>query len=118
MGGNLGCALSAEGTIDCWGIDAYDMLDPPTGIYDSLSIGANSGCVLNSDNLPTCWGLGSPARPHLGQGIVPDGIRFHTLSVGAYHVCGVRLDETITCWGAGSPTDPAGPFNAGQASPP
>lgn len=118
MAGGLACALNAEQTIQCWGVDVYDMLSPPTGLFTTISIGANSGCAIATTGQTSCWGLGSPARPHLGQGIVPSGIRLQSMSVGAYHVCGRRVDGTIACWGAGSPNDPAGPFNAGQATPP
>jgi hypothetical protein len=118
MGGQLACAINAERNLQCWGIDAYDMLDPPTGVFEHLSIGPNSGCAIAPNGVPTCWGLGSPTRPHFGQGIPPSDITFQSVSVGAYHTCGRRVDGTMSCWGAGSPGGQAGPFNAGQASPP
>ena len=76
------CAIAADDTLACWGLDepgqteapagSYkSVADAPPGAYKFVAVGGAQSCAIASDDILTCWG---PAgRP-------PVGIRWNSSS--------------------------------------
>ena len=50
------CALTADGTVVCWGDDTHGQLFEPDGQYRAVAAGARHTCAIRSDNTIECWG--------------------------------------------------------------
>jgi alpha-tubulin suppressor-like RCC1 family protein len=84
------CALAGDGTVSCWGNDAWGQAQAPADLLDSITDGAvlNSCGVVGSTAF--CWGLDSA---------IPDDT-FSLISGGAWRAnCGVTGDGALRCWG-------------------
>ena len=99
-GGLHTCGVRTDGTVACWGSDAYGQASPPAGTFRQVSAGAYSTCGVKTDGTVACWG-------NSGQSSAPAGT-FRQVSAGNYSTCGVRTDGSLACWGsdgkAGVPT--------------
>ncbi len=111
-GSGHSCALRADRTVSCWGLDNYGQLgdgrtfpntnapQPVRGLTDVIDVVAaqNDVCALRSDRTVLCWGrMTSSAVPQQVAGI-DDAT---ALTAGAEHVCALRADRTVACWGDG-----------------
>lgn len=66
------CALTANGDVECWGLNAYGRL--------------GDGTTVNKN---------APSKV-----VFPDGVRITALSKGiAAHTCGIDRDAALWCWG-------------------
>ncbi|MFZ4719651.1 MAG: fibronectin type III domain-containing protein [Ilumatobacteraceae bacterium] len=76
------CAILDNGTVKCWGSNAFGQL----GVGDTTDRGDGPGEM--GDNLPTVA---------LGTGRTAVAI-----SVGRYHACAILDNGTVKCWGSGN----------------
>lgn len=121
-GAHLTCAVRADGTLGCWGLNAAGESVPPGGTFtavsgngwydpvgDSRSWAHDLTCAISGAGSIVCWGDdGAPAR-------TPPAGTFTALDVRSDHGCAIRSDATVACWGsdwAGAATPPAGTFLA------
>ena len=106
------CGLKADGTVGCWGGNAYGQSSPPAGRFLSVSAGEYHSCGLRTDGSVACWG--NSANGRLGTEAERAG-PFVSVSAGQYQTCAVRTNGNAFCWGAigedvGQATAPAGTF--------
>lgn len=108
IGGTHHCALSADGSIACWGTSNNGAQNVPTtpenSDYAQVVVGHQHTCALKNDGAPVCWGISqtSPgAYNDHGQSVAPRDT-FRQLAAGGYHNCGLLADGTVHCWGAGT----------------
>ena len=96
------CGITdGDSEIVCWGrADLYDVTIPPTGSFDSVTLGETHACALKSDGTVECWGNSANHRniPPTDAGSV--AVEFSTISAGRNYTCGIRQDDSrIQCWG-------------------
>jgi len=141
-GTGFACVLeSMTGSIHCWG-DAGEpyttcirgapqegQLEPPSGVFTSISSGPWHSCAVRADHGVACWGARAPGAPptkstcnqrfNYGQSSPPAG-SFASVSAGELTTCAVRMDGTLACWGAGQSATGCGTDvdGCGQALPP
>jgi len=119
VGSSHACAVLSDGTVNCWGYNAYGQLGDGTttnrttpvavsGISNATDIftGVYHTCAVLSDNTAKCWGYN--AYGQLGDGtttqrttpVAVSGLSTATkIGGGAYHTCAVLSDNTMKCWG-------------------
>ncbi len=113
------CAAKTDGTVACWGRNAYGQLGNGTNTLAKLPVdvadlsgvtalvgGWDNTCALNSDGTVACWGANGNGELGLGGGAarntpttIPDLGGVTALGGGAYHNCAVKDDGTAECWG-------------------
>lgn len=113
------CALRADGTVVCWGNNAFGQLGDGTnsssqapvavvGIQDASAVVAGpygSSCAVVADGV-RCWGRndfgqlgdGTTASSNVPVAVagVPDAVE---VALGAVHGCASLTDGSATCWG-------------------
>jgi hypothetical protein len=122
-GGLHTCVRMSDGTVRCWGFNAYGQLglgnsnDSPTpqpvsGLSRVVQIasGFTHTCAVRDDHTVWCWGRNDSYQ--LGDGTtvaklapaqVP-GLSAQQVAAGEYQTCALLLDGTVKCWG-NVPTD-------------
>ena len=119
LGGFHGCALRADGTVACWGVNtgfelgnesAGDFPKAPVAVEGlsnvvSLSAGSHT-CAVIADGTVWCWGSNTDGE--LGSGVksrreLPTQVRglaaAESVAVGQGTSCAVLRDHTVRCWG-------------------
>jgi alpha-tubulin suppressor-like RCC1 family protein len=118
-GGDHTCAVMADGTVRCWGYNAYGQLGDgstdrrltPVSVAGistatSITVGEYHSCALLTGGSIRCWG--GNATGALGDGTTADsltpvavsGISTATaVAAGDRHTCAVLADHTVRCWG-------------------
>jgi alpha-tubulin suppressor-like RCC1 family protein len=113
------CAVLANGTVACWGLNGNGQLGngtitdasapvPVSGISTATAIaaGAYHTCALLANGTVACWG--SNGNGQLGNGTTTDasapvpvsGISTATaIASGFFHTCALLTDGTVACWG-------------------
>lgn len=131
------CALLADGSLQCWGDNAFGQLGDgsttPSAVATTvmgiagatmLSAGWDHTCAILADQTVKCWGNNWTGQ--LGDGTTTSaltpvsviGISGATvLAAGAYDTCAVLTDHTVKCWGmnyhsqgGGTPANPYMPL--------
>jgi len=119
LGASHSCALTAYGTLYCWGANTSDQLglgaaagnykttpnQVGTHNYWTEIVGGNSHtCGLMEDML-YCWGLNTNGQLGLGNNdnkdtptMVGDAIWMY-ISAGDNHSCGLQQTSSLWCWG-------------------
>ncbi len=106
------CGVRIDGTVSCWGSDAYGKATPPEGEFASVSAAEHHTCGVRTDGTVFCWGSDA-----YGKATPPEG-EFVSVSAAEHHTCGVKTDGTVACWGAnryGRATGPEGEFGSVSA---
>ena len=120
-GGAVSCAVRANGTISCWGSNAYNRMGnsealsanptplPISGIYDAVGVaaGSNHTCIVRQGGSVSC--LGSNIYGELGDGqsdlftseqvkvvSIDDAV---DLSSSLHHSCVLHSTSEVSCWG-------------------
>ena len=114
------CALFADGTMKCWGYNAYGQLGDFTTLNRSTPvsvIGVTSGtsiatspyasCSVDSNHHAQCWGgntygIQGSGFSDSGQTLIQDvpnlsGVT--QLEAGFGHTCALLADQSVQCWG-------------------
>jgi alpha-tubulin suppressor-like RCC1 family protein len=123
VNGDHGCALSAGGTVQCWGENTDgEAGNGTTGNYQNVPVSVSSltgvralsagyfhSCAVLSNGTAKCWGgnlqgqLGNnsftaQSTPGAVSGLSSISIAGRLIG-GGYHSCGVEPDGTLKCWG-------------------
>ena len=116
----FGCALSDDGTAQCWGANDKGQLGigsidssshgvaPVSGNlrFRSLRAGFNTVCGVTGTGDAFCWGagdwgqlgngrIGHSARPVAVEG----GLKFQAVAPGGTLTCGLSVGGELYCWG-------------------
>jgi alpha-tubulin suppressor-like RCC1 family protein len=116
------CAIQADNTVACWGIDAANKANllptttsTPTPVKDlgavqTMSAGTFHSCAVTSDERVACWSIHA-CQAACGETKQPDGaFANHALTltdlqgvagiaVGRTHACAFNLAGNAACWG-------------------
>ena len=133
------CALSATGTISCWGSNGYGQTTVPAGTYRQVTAGAFHTCAVSTAGARSCWGSVTNLRLRFhtcavssgtvscsgsnvyGQTNAPTTGTYRQVTTGRFHTCALSATGTITCWGsnaAGQTNAPAPPAPPPPPPPP
>ena len=120
-GGAVSCAVRENGTISCWGSNAYSRMGnsealsanptplPISGIDDAVGVaaGSNHTCIVRQDGAVSC--LGSNIYGELGDGqsdlFTSEQVKVVSiddtvdLSSSLYHSCVLHSTSEVSCWG-------------------
>jgi len=125
LGSNHSCAVSASGSVQCWGKNTSGQLgfgynsrfvSSPTsvpGLTDvaSLVSGSLHMCAALVSGAVKCWGNNGSGQLGLGYTtkdypfgvssptVVPGLTDVSSLISGGYHSCAVLVSGLVTCWG-------------------
>jgi alpha-tubulin suppressor-like RCC1 family protein len=123
VGGNSACVVRSDGTVWCWGDNAFGQLgngttqnsNIPVQVPDLTNVaqvecGDSFTCALSRTGAITCWGdMGADLPKGFGAKVDAFGDRpsrvFETesgkrISATKHHACVVRTDGTAFCFGA------------------
>jgi hypothetical protein len=117
IGDDHACVLGEDGTVKCWGANAYGQLgdgtevsrETPVRVKDvsnaqSVTSGGHHSCALLKDGTVSCWGMGGTQgsdAPSSGTPLLVPGVdRVTMIAAGGGYTCALREDETVWCWGA------------------
>ena len=87
------CALISDGTVQCWGGNAYGQATNQDGPFIQISAGNLHTCGLKSDGSVVCWGLNFSGQSDGQAG------PFTQVSAGVGNTCGVKTNGDVYCWG-------------------
>ncbi|WP_169337336.1 putative Ig domain-containing protein [Rudaea cellulosilytica] len=91
---NHQCGLRDNGTIECWGDNAFGQINAASGTFRAFSVGWNHACAIRGNGTLACWGSNVD-----GQTESPSGA-FVQVSAGNTFTCAIRDNGTRTCWGS------------------
>jgi alpha-tubulin suppressor-like RCC1 family protein len=121
--GNASCAVSGDGTIKCWGLNADGRLGVGNANYQQrtpavvqgmsnvmkLAMGYDASCAIKTDSTLWCWGSnyfgqvgdGSyQSRPAAVQMLGLTGVK--DVASGGSHSCAIDSGGKVLCWGLGA----------------
>ncbi|MGB1461289.1 MAG: S8 family serine peptidase [Candidatus Thalassarchaeaceae archaeon] len=116
------CTLLDDGSIRCWGDNAFGQLGDGTTIERTTPVtvdlgpgmsatGVSSGeshtCAVLNDKSVKCWGLnrnGQLGDNSFEDSLAPvhtafEGIEVLEISSGSFHTCAITSDRSVMCWG-------------------
>lgn len=113
------CALLANGTVRCWGVNNFGQLGDGTTLSRSVpttvsglsnviavAAGGSHTCALLVNGIARCWGVNGSGR--LGDGTTVNRLTPVTVSglidavdieTGSAHTCALHSSGTARCWG-------------------
>jgi hypothetical protein len=95
-GDDLNLVLRADGTVYCWGNNAYGQVDVPSGLSDvvAIAVGLTYCMALIADGTVVMWGSSTTATN------VPAGLsNVVAIASGIDHCLALRADGTVVAWG-------------------
>ncbi len=102
-----GCALTANGSVECWGGDLKSAGIDKAPLAVLVTSGMAHGCSINSDLTVSCWGdnlygeLGDGTKVTNSSAVkVIDLTDVTNLAAGAKHNCVLFGDGIAKCWGS------------------
>ena len=87
------CALLSDGSVQCWGGNAYGQATNQAGPFIQISAGNLHTCGLKSWGSVVCWGSN-----FFGQASYQAG-PFTQVTAGMENTCGVKTNGDLYCWG-------------------
>jgi alpha-tubulin suppressor-like RCC1 family protein len=113
------CALLADGTVRCWGLNSSGQLGNnslvnakvPVLVHGlsgatAVAAGARHSCALVVGGTVQCWGqndygqLGNNSLANSEVPVAVSGLSGVTaIAVGEYHSCALLVGGTVKCWG-------------------
>lgn len=93
-------ALTADGTVSCWGDNLYGQSNVPVGLKGVVQIaaGGHHSVALKSDGSLTEWGLNTS-----GQCDIPVGLpKIQQVAAGGGHTVALSTSGQVFCWGDNS----------------
>ncbi len=92
-GRSTSCGIRQDGSVGCWGLDAWGESSPPKGSFTSVDLGWRHGCGLRTDGTIACWGDDA-----WGQATPPEGT-FVSVGAADFFNCALDSEGAVTCWG-------------------
>ena len=91
------CAVLADHTARCWGVNFAPTPVAVSGVTSAVSItaGTPQDCVITTTTDVECW-----SGTSTGVGAI--GTKATAISAGESHTCAVTPDSAIVCWGDNS----------------
>ncbi len=107
------CALGADGTASCWGLNDGGQINVPDelGPVKAISAGGFHSCVLKADGTVSCWGANADGQLEVPNELGP----VKAISAGAFHTCALKTDGPVTCWGRNGDGQTDVPITLGPA---
>jgi cysteine-rich repeat protein len=115
------CALRADGTVRCWGMNGSSQLGLAadyvprylpsrvpgiTGAVD-LAVGDRHACVVLGSGAVWCWGVNDSGQLGIGETSthrppvqVPGLATAVAVAAGGWHTCALLADGTVRCFGS------------------
>lgn len=116
VGGELACAVTTAGAVECWGSN-FGTGNTPVAIVGagvssgvvSVAAGGRFSCAVTSAGAATCWGQNYEGE--LGNGTTTDSHAVpvavtglssgvHAVAAGDFHACAITATGGVKCWGA------------------
>ena len=144
-GGHHTCAILSDGSVKCWGRNAFGQLgigttvntNTPTTVNTlgagrsaiSLALAWNSTCALLDDGSVKCWGksehgqlgdgssTGQISSPPSNPISFGAGRTAKMITAGEFHYCAILDNDEIMCWGDGANGKLATGSTADQTTP-
>jgi hypothetical protein len=89
------CGIRDDASLVCWGSPSFPGT-PPSGTFQSVSVGLHHACAIRTDGTLACWGGQTPDQFFLDW--APTGT-FSSVSAGVYETCAQRTTGEVACWG-------------------
>lgn len=127
VGTQFACAVSMDGSVFCWGLNAHKQLGlgipdsaapeqnaahPTKGLTDVVEVtaGASHACARTNQGTVSCWGLNASHQCAVDSTadivaptvVLKDGapLMLDLIAAGGAHTCGRSPDGVPYCWGA------------------
>ncbi|WP_419923417.1 fibronectin type III domain-containing protein [Candidatus Poriferisodalis sp.] len=112
FGGNIGCGIKIDGTVQCWAVSWDDVTwnplgfnrPSPSGTFTQIDSGYWVSCGVRTDQSVECWSNRpenwSPGNDPIVDFTPPPEGSFTKVSVDFwYFACGLKTDGSVVCWG-------------------
>ena len=119
-GGNHTCAVAADGSAWCWGLNSVGQIgdlstisrSSPVAVSNSsvfrrITTGMSNTCALTTTGEAWCWGdnragqLGEGTTREMSRPVrVITDTKFIDVSVGGFHTCAISTAHLVYCWGS------------------
>ena len=138
-GGFHSCALLANGTVKCWGLNGAGQLGAGLAATSSytpvdvvgvtsgqqISVGNAHACVIEAGNVLKCWGdngygrLGNGTNVNARSPLAVTGLPSGALQVSAghSHTCAISGTQVAYCWGRNDNRQVGDGTSTGRLSP-